>query len=137
MNLKENNKTGKNTVELVVEVKGDEFKKAVDAAFKKNIAKMVNFTLNHLLHSPGTTKITTLLHIKKNTAILLTTEWTKWTVSPSPIKNVYSLLKNLTYLPIQNLYFQCSAVKPQGLKLNLKTPLRVLSLTNSAPTFQL
>lgn len=40
MNLKENNKTGKNTVELVVEVKGDEFKAAVDAAFKKNIAKM-------------------------------------------------------------------------------------------------
>jgi trigger factor len=40
MNLKENNKTDKNTVELVVEVKGDEFKAAVDAAFKKNIAKM-------------------------------------------------------------------------------------------------
>lgn len=40
MSLKENNKTDKNTVELVVEVKGDEFKAAVDAAFKKNIAKM-------------------------------------------------------------------------------------------------
>ena len=40
MNLKENNKTDKNTVELVVEVKGDEFKAAVDAAFKKNIKKM-------------------------------------------------------------------------------------------------
>ena len=40
MNLKENNKTDKNTVELVVEVKGDEFKAAVDAAFKKKIAKM-------------------------------------------------------------------------------------------------
>lgn len=40
MNLKENKKTEKNTVELVVEVKGDEFKAAVDAAFKKNIAKM-------------------------------------------------------------------------------------------------
>ena len=36
MNLKENKKIEKNTVELVVEVKGDEFKKAVDAAFKKN-----------------------------------------------------------------------------------------------------
>jgi len=40
MNLKENKKTEKNTVELVVEVKGDEFKKAVDAAFKKNLSKM-------------------------------------------------------------------------------------------------
>ena len=40
MNLKENKKTDTNTVELVVEVKGDEFKNAVDAAFKKNIAKM-------------------------------------------------------------------------------------------------
>ena len=40
MKLKENNKIEKNTVELVVEVKGDEFKKAVDAAFKKNAAKM-------------------------------------------------------------------------------------------------
>ena len=40
MKLKENNKTEKNTVELVVEVKGDEFKAAVDAAFKKNISKM-------------------------------------------------------------------------------------------------
>ena len=40
MNLKENNKIEKNIVELVVEVKGDEFKKAVDAAFKKNVAKM-------------------------------------------------------------------------------------------------
>ena len=40
MNLKENKKIEKNTVELVVEVKGDEFKKAVDAAFKKNAAKM-------------------------------------------------------------------------------------------------
>lgn len=39
MNLKENNKTDKNTVELVVEVKGDEFKAAVDAAFKKNLKK--------------------------------------------------------------------------------------------------
>ena len=40
MKLKENKKIEKNTVELVVEVKGDEFKKAVDAAFKKNAAKM-------------------------------------------------------------------------------------------------
>ncbi len=40
MNLKENKKTDKNTVELVVEVKGDEFKNAVDAAFKKNLSKM-------------------------------------------------------------------------------------------------
>lgn len=40
MNLKENKKTEKNTVELVIEVKGDEFKGAVDAAFKKNISKM-------------------------------------------------------------------------------------------------
>lgn len=40
MNLKENKKTDKNTVQLTVEVKGDEFKTAVDAAFKKNIAKM-------------------------------------------------------------------------------------------------
>lgn len=40
MKLKENKKVEKNTVELVVEVKGDEFKKAVDAAFKKNAAKM-------------------------------------------------------------------------------------------------
>ncbi len=40
MNLKENKKTEKNTVELVVEVKGDEFKKAVDNAFKKNLSKM-------------------------------------------------------------------------------------------------
>lgn len=40
MNLKENKKTDKNTVELVVEVKGDEFKKAVDNAFKKNLSKM-------------------------------------------------------------------------------------------------
>ncbi len=40
MNLKENKKTDKNTVELIVEVKGDEFKKAVDAAFNKNIKKM-------------------------------------------------------------------------------------------------
>ncbi len=40
MNLKENKKTDKNTVELIVEVKGDEFKKAVDAAFKKNLSKM-------------------------------------------------------------------------------------------------
>ena len=39
MNLKENNKTDKNTVELVVEVKGDEFKAAVDAAFKKEYQK--------------------------------------------------------------------------------------------------
>lgn len=40
MNLKENKKTDKNTVQLTVEVKGDEFKSAVDAAFKKNVAKM-------------------------------------------------------------------------------------------------
>lgn len=40
MNLKENRKTEKNTVELVIEVKGDEFKGAVDSAFKKNISKM-------------------------------------------------------------------------------------------------
>jgi len=40
MNLKENKKTDKNTVELVVEVKGDEFKAAVDAAFKKNLSKI-------------------------------------------------------------------------------------------------
>ncbi len=40
MNLKENKKTDKNTVELVVEVKGDEFRKAVDNAFKKNLSKM-------------------------------------------------------------------------------------------------
>lgn len=40
MNLKENKKTEKNTVELVVEVKGDEFKNAVDAAFKKNLSKI-------------------------------------------------------------------------------------------------
>ena len=40
MNLKENKKTDKNTVELVVEVKGDEFKNAVDTAFKKNLSKM-------------------------------------------------------------------------------------------------
>ena len=40
MVLKENKKTEKNTVELVVEVKGDEFKAAVDAAFKKNLSKM-------------------------------------------------------------------------------------------------
>ena len=40
MNLKENKKIDKNTVELIVEVRGDEFKKAVDAAFAKNIKKM-------------------------------------------------------------------------------------------------
>lgn len=40
MTLKENKKVEKNTVELVVEVKGDEFKKAVDAAFKKNLSKL-------------------------------------------------------------------------------------------------
>ena len=40
MNLKENKKVDTNTVELVVEVKGDEFKKAVDNAFKKNLSKM-------------------------------------------------------------------------------------------------
>ena len=40
MNLKENKKIEKNTVELLIEVKGEEFTKAVDAAFKKNIAKM-------------------------------------------------------------------------------------------------
>ncbi len=40
MNLKENKKTEKNTVELIVEVKGDEFKNAVDNAFKKNLSKM-------------------------------------------------------------------------------------------------
>ena len=43
MNLKENKKTEKNTVELVVEVKGDEFKTAVDNAFKKNLSKMKRF----------------------------------------------------------------------------------------------
>ena len=40
MNLKENKKIDKNTVELIVEVKGDEFKKAVDAAFAKNSKKI-------------------------------------------------------------------------------------------------
>ena len=40
MNLKECKNTEKNTVELTVEVKGDEFRDAVDAAFKKNIKKM-------------------------------------------------------------------------------------------------
>ncbi len=40
MTLKENKKIEANTVELVVEVKGDEFKKAVDAAFKKNLSKL-------------------------------------------------------------------------------------------------
>ena len=38
MTVKEVKKLEKSTVELIIEVKGDEFKKAVDDAFKKNIS---------------------------------------------------------------------------------------------------
>ncbi len=40
MTVKEVKKLEKSAVELTIEVKGDEFKKAVDAAFKKNISKI-------------------------------------------------------------------------------------------------
>ncbi|MBQ6824398.1 MAG: trigger factor [Clostridia bacterium] len=40
MTVKEVKKLEKSTVELIIEVKGDEFKKAVDDAFKKNISKI-------------------------------------------------------------------------------------------------
>lgn len=40
MNVKEVKKLEKSTVELTVEVKGEEFKNAVDAAFKKNLSKI-------------------------------------------------------------------------------------------------
>ncbi len=40
MTVKEVKTLENSTVELIVEVKGEEFKKAVDAAFKKNIAKI-------------------------------------------------------------------------------------------------
>ncbi len=40
MNVKEVKKLEKSTVEMTVEVKGEEFKKAVDAAFKKNLSKI-------------------------------------------------------------------------------------------------
>lgn len=40
MNVKEVKKLEKSTVEMIVEVKGEEFKKAVDAAFKKNLSKI-------------------------------------------------------------------------------------------------
>ncbi|MBQ3084538.1 MAG: trigger factor [Clostridia bacterium] len=40
MTVKEVKKLEKSTVELLIEVKGDEFKKAVDDAFKKNISKI-------------------------------------------------------------------------------------------------